>query len=148
MGGGLPQENNGTDLLFFTNTHTHKVDELAHDPHVNLSFVNAVGEWASVAGSAAVVTDRELVKRHYTPTLRAWLGDLEDGTHDGSENDPRLGMIRVRMETATCSLSGKGVFGTVKDVVAGAVSGRVPCVAKLREISRAEVDLWRTTEMA
>lgn len=143
-----PQESNGTDLLFFTNTHTHKVEELSQDPHVNLSFVNAVGEWASVAGSAWVVDDRKLVAAHYTPTLRAWLGDLGDGEHDGSAADPRLGMIRVRMETATCSLSSKGVFGTVKDVVAGAVSGRVAGVVKLREISREEVDLYRSTKMA
>lgn len=115
---------------------------------MNLAFVNAVGEWASVAGSAAVVDDRELVARHYTPTLRAWLGDLGDGEHDGSAADPRLGMIRVRMETATCSLSGKGVFGTVKDVVAGAVSGRVAGVVKLREITREEVGSWRAAEMA
>lgn len=142
-----PQESNGTDLLFFTNTHTHKVDELAHDPHVNLSFVSPVGEWASVAGSASVVTDRSLVRAHYTPTLKAWLGDLGDGRHDGSAEDPRLGMIRVRMQTAACSLSGKGVFGTVKDVVAGAVSGKVASVVKLREISEKEVELWRTTEM-
>ena len=115
---------------------------------MNLSFVNAVGEWASVAGSASVVEDRQLVARHYTPTLRAWLGDLGDGEHDGSAADPRLGMIRVRMETATCSLSGKGVFGTVKDVVAGAVHGRVASVVKLREISKEEIETWRTTEMA
>lgn len=101
-----------------------------------------------MAGSAAVVEDRELVARHYSPTLRAWLGDLGDGEHDGSAGDPRLGMIRVRMETATCSLSGKGVFGTVKDVVAGAVSGKVAGVVKLREITREEVNSWRTAEMA
>lgn len=115
---------------------------------MNLSFVNAAGEWASVAGSASVVEDRQLVARHYTPTLRAWLGDLGDGEHDGSSADPRLGMIRVRMETATCSLSGKGVFGAVKDVVAGAVSGKVAEVTKLREITKEEVDAWRSAEMA
>ena len=142
------QESNGTDLLFFTNTHTHKVEELQKDPQVNISFVNSVGEWASIAGSASVVTDRDLVAKHYNPTLRAWLGDLGDGKHDGSENDPRLGMIRVRMETATCSLSGKGVFGTVKDVVAGVVSGKVAGVVKLREITHEEIDTWRTTQMA
>lgn len=141
------QESNGTDLLFFTNTHTHKVDELSHDPHVNLSFCSPVGEWASVAGSASVVTDRSVVRAHYTPTLKAWLGDLGDGRHDGSAEDPRLGMIRVRMQTATCSLSGKGVFGTMKDVVAGAVTGRVAEVVKLREISEKEVELWRTTNI-
>lgn len=114
---------------------------------MNLSFCSPVGEWASVAGSASVVTDRSVVRAHYTPTLKAWLGDLGDGRHDGSAEDPRLGMIRVRMQTATCSLSGKGVFGTMKDVVAGAVTGRVAEVVKLREISEKEVELWRTTNI-
>ena len=114
---------------------------------MTLSFVSPVGEWASVAGSASVITDRALVRSHYTPTLKAWLGDLGDGKHDGSAEDPRLGMIRVRMQTATCSLSGKGVFGTVKEVVAGAVTGKVAGVVKLREISEKEIELWRTTNI-
>ncbi|SPN98408.1 related to Protein bli-3 [Cephalotrichum gorgonifer] len=141
-------ESNGTDLLFFTNTHTHKVDELAHDPHTNISFVNHVGEWASIAGSASVVTDRDLIRKHYKSTLRAWLGDLGDGRHDGSAEDPRLGLIRVRMTTAACSISGKGLFGTVKDVVTGAMSGKAHEVAKMRELSQEEVDKWRSSEGA
>ncbi len=40
------------DIWFVTDVESHKMDELHHDPHVNLSFVSPVGEWASVAGSA------------------------------------------------------------------------------------------------
>jgi general stress protein 26 len=141
-------ESNGTDLLFFTNTHAHKVEELARDPHVNVAFINPTGEWASVAGSATIITDRAVVERHYNPVLKAWLGDLGDGKHDGSASDPRLGMIRVKVDTATCSLSGKNLFSRAAEVVHGAVTGQPAQVAKLREITSSEVNLWRTTGTA
>ncbi|MFL5623490.1 MAG: pyridoxamine 5'-phosphate oxidase family protein, partial [Gemmatimonadaceae bacterium] len=36
----------GADLWFVTNVETHKLDDLALDPHVNLSyFRNRSGEW-------------------------------------------------------------------------------------------------------
>jgi len=110
---------------------------------VNVSFLNASGEWASVAGTCAVVTDRELVKKHYTPALRAWFGDLGDGTNDGSENDPRLGIIRVHTSSASYSLVGKNMIGRIAEVVQGAVTGKVAEVNRIREISVDEATQWR-----
>ncbi|PKS07371.1 hypothetical protein jhhlp_005973 [Lomentospora prolificans] len=137
-------DSNGTDLLFFTNTSSHKVEELSVDPHVNVSFVNASGEWASIAGSAVIVTDRAVIERYYNPVLKAWLGDLGDGKHDGSASDPRLGLIRVKMDTATYSLSGKNLFSRAAEVVHGAVTGQPAHVSKLTEITDPEIKAWRS----
>lgn len=35
----LAAKESGVDLLFHTNTETHKTDELSADPHVNISFI-------------------------------------------------------------------------------------------------------------
>jgi general stress protein 26 len=139
------QESEGIDLLFHTNTESGKTNDLASDSHVNISFINSSGEWASIAGQASVITDRSLVKKHYNQALKAWLGDLGDGTHDGSENDPRIGVIRVKTTTATYSLVSKNVVSRVAEIAAGAVTGKPAQVNNLREITSEEVTAWRTT---
>jgi general stress protein 26 len=112
---------------------------------VNLAFINGSGEWASIAGEATVETDRELVKKHYTPTLKAWVGDLGDGKHDGSENDPRIGIIRVKTETATYALAAKNILGRVGDIVQGALTGAPAQPNNLREITESDVSQWRSS---
>ncbi|KAF9873166.1 protein bli-3 [Colletotrichum karsti] len=138
-------ENGGIDLLFHTNTESHKTDEIDSDPHINISFYNSSGDWASVSGVSSIVTDRSLVKKHYTSTLKAWLGDLGDGKHDGSENDPRIGVIRVKTVSATYAISNANILGKVAQVAEGVVTGSPAHVNKLREISSAEVEQYRAT---
>lgn len=138
-------ESGGVDYLFHTNTESGKTDDLATDSHVNISFIDVMGEWASVSGTANVVTDRELVKKHYSPQLKAWLGDLGDGVHDGSENDPRIGIIRVKMVTAHYSISSKNILGRMAEVAQGTVTGKPASVNKLREISESDVKSWRAS---
>lgn len=131
--------------MFHTNTESGKTNDLSRDPHVNISFLNASGEWASVAGEATIVTDRSLVKKHYSPALKAWLGDLGDGKHDGSEDDPRIGVIRVKMHTATYSLVAKNILSRAAEVATGAITGKPASVNRLREITDADVKQWRAT---
>ncbi|TGJ78739.1 hypothetical protein E0Z10_g10023 [Xylaria hypoxylon] len=138
------KENNGVDYLFFTNTESHKTDELKRDPHVNIAFLDASGQWASVAGTAGIETDRAVVKKHYSPTLKAWVGDLGDGTHDGSENDPRIAIIRVKMTTATYAITDRTIVGRVAEVAKGMVTGEQANVNKIREITEDEVKARRS----
>ncbi|MDP9204119.1 MAG: pyridoxamine 5'-phosphate oxidase family protein, partial [Gemmatimonadota bacterium] len=45
----------GADLWFVTDADTHKLDDLALDPHVNCAyFNNKTREWVSVSGLARV----------------------------------------------------------------------------------------------
>ncbi|KAI0165567.1 hypothetical protein GGR57DRAFT_126529 [Xylariaceae sp. FL1272] len=139
------KEAGSTDHLFFTNTESNKTDELQKDPHVNLAFLDGSGQWASISGTSTIETDRSLVKKYYSPTLKAWLGDLGDGTHDGSEDDPRIGIIRVKMETATYAITDKTILGRVAEIVKGTVSGHAAEVNKIREITESEVQTWRAS---
>ncbi|KAL6881353.1 blue light inducible protein [Trichoderma novae-zelandiae] len=138
-------ESGGIDLLFHTNNESGKTHDLSDDPHVNVSFINGSGEWASVSGQAGLVKDRELVKKTYSSGLKAWLGDLGDGVHDGSENDPRLGIIRVKTTTVTYSLQLGNFISRAAEVAQGVLTGKPAQVNKLREITAEEVGTWRSS---
>ncbi|KAG6041191.1 hypothetical protein E4U41_005679 [Claviceps citrina] len=136
-------ENNGADLIFHTNTESGKTDDVATDPHVNMAFLNSKGEWASVAGRASIITDRDAVKKYYTPTLKAWMGDLGDGVHDASANDPRIGIVRLDAETATYALTGKSQVMQAVEVAKSVLTGQAAEVNSLRHVSEAEYEAWR-----
>lgn len=137
------KEGGGVDLLFHTNTESGKTDDLKSEPKINIAFLNSTGEWASVSGEADIVTDREMIRKHYSPALKAWLGDLEDGKHDGGPEDPRIGVIKVKALTATYAIATGTSLGRGADIVKGAITGAAPKVNKLREISEEELQQWR-----
>ncbi|KAI1086488.1 putative BLI-3 blue-light-inducible Bli-3 protein [Rostrohypoxylon terebratum] len=139
------KENGGVDQLFFTNTESKKTNELESDPHVNIAFLDSSGQWASVSGIASIETDHSLVKKYYSPALKAWMGDLGDGVHDGLENDPRIGIIRVKISTATYSVSDLTFLGFATEVAKGSVTGQPASVNKLREIGEIEIQSWRAS---
>jgi len=91
------------------------------------------------------VTDRAYVKKHYSSSLKAWLGDLGDGTHDGGPEDPRIGIIRVKTHTVTYAIVRKNVAGRAFDLAQGVVTGKVPQVNKLRELSVQDIVTWRSS---
>lgn len=106
---------------------------------MNLAFLNSSGEWASVSGKASVETDRELVRRHYNPILKVWLGDLGDGKHDGGPEDPRIAVIRISAETVSYSISSKGLVGQVVEAVQGVISSQPPAINKLVHLSEKDL---------
>lgn len=55
---------------------------------ISTTSLTLQGEWVSISGKAELSKDRTKVAKYYSPTLKAWLGDLGDGIHDGSPNDP------------------------------------------------------------
>jgi len=139
------KESGGIDLIFHTNTESGKTSDIDSDPHTNISFLNASGEWASISGTSSIITDRDVVKKYYSPTLKSWLGDLGDGKHDGGPEDPRIGIIKVETATATYALVRKSALARGVEVAQGLVTGKAASVNKLREISEQEVATWRSS---
>ncbi|KAI1802353.1 hypothetical protein F4811DRAFT_405412 [Daldinia bambusicola] len=139
------KEGGEIDLTFTTNTESHKTDELKADKHTNISFCDNSGQWASIAGEVSIETDREVVKKYYSPTLKAWMGDLGDGVHDGSENDPRIAVLRVKTSSVTYAITDKTIVGRVAEIAKGTVTGEPAGVNKLREITEGEIQQWRAT---
>lgn len=136
-------EHGGADLVFQTNTESGKKDDIASDPAANMSFLNSHGDWASISGRVATHTDRETIKKYYSAQLRAWVGDLGDGVHDGSVDDPRIGVIKLVPETATYALADKGGLRQTVEVAKSTVTGSVASVNRLRHISESEYTAWR-----
>jgi general stress protein 26 len=129
----------GTDLWFVTNTDTHKLDDLALDPHVNCSYYNnRTHEWVSVAGIAHVSKNKNKVRQLYQENWKAWFDD-EGGERDGGPNDPRLALIMVEAELATYMKVNKSRPIILFEAIRSKVTGSTPRLGDVREISGAEL---------
>lgn len=139
-------EGNGVDIIFHSNTESGKTDDIKEGSSaVNVGFINSSGEWASISGKASIVTDRDAVKKYYSPALKAWVGDLGDGKHDGGPEDPRIALIKIEAGTAQYAISKKTAIGSFLELAKGLATGEVPSVNKLRYLSQQELSQWRST---
>lgn len=116
------------------------MEDLHSDPDVNLGFLNSSGEWCSISGRAALVNDRESIHKYYSPALKAWVGDLGDGKHDGGPDDPRIVLIKVNAVTAQYSVAKKGILGGAVEMAKGVAHGEPPAVNKLRYLNEEELE--------
>jgi hypothetical protein len=66
------------------------------------------GEWVSISGIAILTTEREKVHKYYSIPLKAWMGDLGDGTHNGGPNDPVPDELCVELTVADRGYCSKG----------------------------------------
>lgn len=131
----------GTDLWFVTNWDTHKLEELAFDPHVNLAYYRSLtGEWVSVSGTALISRDKQLVHGLYEPSWRVWLGD-EGGVRNGGPDDPRIVLILVEAESATYLKQDKPKPILLFEAVKGMITGHPPRPGALREIRERELPI-------
>lgn len=113
------------------------------DPKINLAFLDSAGEWASLSGEASVETDRAIVHKYYSQALKAWIGDLGDGKHDGGPDDPRICAIKVKAITAQYAIARRAAVGGFVEFAKGVATGSSPQVNKLRRIEEDELKKWR-----
>ena len=90
------------------------------------------------------MTDREAIKKHYSPALKAWMGDLGDGKHDGGPDDPRIVLIKVKTVTAQYAVARRTMIGGVIELVKGVATGEAPSVNKLRQLDEQDINQWRS----
>ena len=129
----------GCDLWFVTDATTHKLDELALDPHVNCAYYNNRShEWVSVSGVAHVSRNRARIRQLYKEDWKKWFGD-EGGERDGGPTDPRIALIMVEAEFASYMKVNKSRPIVLFEVLKGMVTGSRPAVGDVREISGAEL---------
>ena len=136
----------GTDFWFMTNVESHKLDELAHDPHVNLAFYrDRTREWVSVSGTAVLTQDREVIRELYEPDWRAWLGD-QGGARDGGPDDPRIALVLVEAQSVVYMKQDRPTPLVLFQVAKAVVTGTPPKVADLRTLDATELGSGRTRE--
>ncbi|TPX57537.1 hypothetical protein PhCBS80983_g03767 [Powellomyces hirtus] len=137
----------GADMWFVTNKHSHKLDDLAFDPHVNLAYYKpSTSDWVSVSGTAKVVDDKAKIRELYQPDLKAWFGDKGDGIHDGGPNDPRIALIFVQAHSCHYQVQTKSTPRVLFEIVRGTVTGDRPAVGPLRELGEKELETARREE--
>lgn len=129
-----------TDLWFVTDIESHKLDELAFDPHVNLAYYrDGSREWVSVSGVASVTQDRARIHELYRKDWKAWFGD-QGGARDGGPDDPRLALVEVDVESVVYMKVDKPKPVVLFEVAKAMVTGDTPDVATTRKLTGAEVD--------
>jgi len=137
---GTQSHMDGVDLWFVTNTASHKLDELNFDPHVNLAYYkNHTGDWVSVSGTAKICYDRARVRQLYSPTWKAWFGDLGDGIHTGGPEDPRIALIVVEAHSVTYSKTDHIMPVVYFEIFKGMITGETPKIASIRELNESEL---------
>ena len=129
----------GTDLWFWTNGESHKLEELVNDPHVNCAFYNdGTREWVSLSGTAVLSRDKTLIHDLYSPDWRAWLGD-EGGARDGGPDDPRITLVLIEAHSVTYSKKDRPAPLQLFSVAKGIVTGTPPKMADVRSLDENEL---------
>ena len=133
------ERRSGTDLWFVANIESHKLEELATDPHVNLAYYkDRTREWVSVSGTAIISRDKDLIHEFYKPDWRAWFGD-EGGKRDGGPDDPRIALLLVEAQSVTYSKKDRPAPLVLFNVVKGIVTGEPPKTSDVRELTEREI---------
>lgn len=134
------QERGGeADFWFVTDGEAHKLDELEHDPHVNLAFYrDRTREWVSVSGTARVSRDRGQIHRVYKPDWKAWFAD-EGGARDGGPDDPRLTLLLVDAHSVVYMKSDTPRPVVLFEVVKAMVTGSTPDIGSVRVVTGGEM---------
>jgi len=84
------------------------------------------------------------VHKYYSPALKAWIGDLGDGKHDGGPDDPRVVVIKVKSQTIQYAVSRHTAIGGAIEFAKGVITGEAPQVNKLRHLDESELQQARS----
>ena len=113
-------------IYFLTDARRHKDEEIARNPHVNLSFADAGSQkYVSVTGTAAVSNDRGKIKQLFSTPAKAWWDSAED---------PNIRILKITPDDAEFWDSPGSVISYVK-MAAAAVSGTRPNLGDNRKVA-------------
>ena len=114
------------DVWFATDIESHKLDELEHDPHVNVAWYDSGShEWVSLSGTARISRDRDRIRELWKPDWQAWFPKLDE-TRDGSADDPRIALILVDAERVTYQKHDRPTPVVLFEIAKGMLTGEEP----------------------
>lgn len=124
MSAYLERESNA--ILFLTDARRHKDEEIARDPHVNLSFANAGDQkYVSITGTASVSNDRARIRQLFSTPAKAWWN---------SADDPNIRVLKITPDDAEFWDAPGSVISYVK-MAAAAVTGTRPDLGDHRKVA-------------
>ncbi|KAJ4348505.1 uncharacterized protein N0V89_009882 [Didymosphaeria variabile] len=138
----------GLDILFLSNAHSQKFSDIEQNKEVQITFQDSkTQDWISISGTATTTSNTDSrIKDIWNSGIRAWFGDLGDGKHDGSADDPRMTLIEVKAKYATYYLTQVGLLGYAKEVGVAAMTGKVADTGVLRELNEQDIEQARNME--
>ncbi|KAJ6499348.1 hypothetical protein C8R45DRAFT_113471 [Mycena sanguinolenta] len=137
-----PFDDTQLSLVFIANNATGKFEEIKNDSHVNVSFCDTnTTSWASYSGTATVSQNKELIHKHFHSSMSAYFGDLKDGVHKGTADDPRISVIEVVPKEIRYWVATKGYLARAADAAMSKVTGNASAPGELRTISESEIQL-------
>ena len=124
----------GADLWFVTTDDTPKLRDLSADAHVNLSYYkDRTREWVSVSGTATITRDRQKIHELYASDWKLWFPNEGDPRH-GTEDDPRMVLIGVRVHAAVFLEVNKPQPVVLFEIVKGWLTGTDPNIGEMHHI--------------
>jgi general stress protein 26 len=125
----------GADLWFVCKDDTAKLADIAHDPHVNLSYYrDSNREWVSVSGTAVTSRDRAKIKELYAPDWKFWFDEDGDPRH-GTPDDPRMVLIGVTVHAAEFLEVNKSKPVLLFEMVKGWATGSEPEFGEMHQLT-------------
>ncbi|KAI5237564.1 blue light-inducible protein-like protein Bli-3 [Aureobasidium subglaciale] len=136
----------GPDFLFLANAHSQKFKDIEANKEVNISFQDTKSQdWISVTGTATTASNSDpRIKEVWSRGAAAWFGDLGDGVHNGTAEDPRMSLIEVKSKYISYYKTNVGALGYLKEVVAANVTGGVANTGNLRQMKEDEISKARS----
>ena len=126
----------GADLWFVTTGSSGKLDDLTNDPHINLAYYkDRTREWISVAGTAKISRDREIIRQLYAQDWRIWFPDEGDPRH-GTAEDPRMVLIGVDVHSAVFLEVNKPQPVVLYEIAKGWFTGTMPDLGEMHEVKK------------
>ena len=124
----------GADLWFVCREGTAKLADLAHDPHVNLTYYkDGSREWVSVSGVATVTRDRAKIRELYAADWKVWFAEEGDPRH-GTPEDPRMVLIGIQIHGAEFLEVNKPRPVILYELVKGWLTGAEPELGEMHTI--------------
>jgi general stress protein 26 len=134
--------------MFLANKHSKKFSDLDANKEVQITFQDSSNQdWVSISGTATTTSNSDpRIKELWSNGTKAWFGDLGDGKHDGSADDPRMTLIEVKAKYITYWMHQVGALGFMKEVGVAAVTGQVANTGATRELKEAAIEQARKME--
>ena len=135
----------GPDFFFLANAHSRKFEDLEADSTVLITFQDSSSQnWVSVTGKATTASNSDpRIKDIWSKGTSAWFGDLGDGKHDGTAEDPRMSLIEVKAQYISYWKATVGKLGFLKEVTQATMTGKIADTGLLREFTEADLTNMR-----
>jgi general stress protein 26 len=103
-------------LWFVTDRGSHKADDIAAHPRVNVAFASpADNTYVSIAGSARILFDKARLVALWSPAMAVF--------HPDGVDDPALCLLRVQIESAEYWDSPGGLVGNALYLATAVLTG-------------------------